>query len=112
MVRRSAPFSSKCVAKQCLRVWGWIRFCRPARWAAFWQAYHTVFGVMGRGAVWQGPPGNNQSVTEACDIYQREVRDLPWSEYRATVVIELYRVRCPDCGIKTENCLLYTSDAA
>src|ERR1039458_4318610 len=62
MVRRSAPFSSKCVAKQWRRVWGWIRFCRPARWAAFWQAYHTVFGVMGRGAVWQGPPGNNQSV--------------------------------------------------
>jgi hypothetical protein len=31
------------------------------------------------------------------------VRDLPWSEYRATVVIELYRVRCPDCGVKTEK---------
>jgi transposase len=42
-------------------------------------------------------------LTEACDIYQREVRDLPWSEYRATVVIELYRVRCPDCGVKTEK---------
>jgi transposase len=31
------------------------------------------------------------------------VRDLPWSEYRATVVIELYRVRCPDCGLKREK---------
>ena len=39
----------------------------------------------------------------AYDIYQREVRDLPWSEFRATVVVELYRVRCPDCGIKTEK---------
>jgi transposase len=44
-----------------------------------------------------------RKLTEACDIYQREVRDLPWSEYRATVVIELYRVRCPDCGVKTEK---------
>jgi transposase len=29
---------------------------------------------------------------------EREIRDLPWSEYRATVVVELHRVRCPDCG--------------
>jgi transposase len=47
--------------------------------------------------------GCGRKLTEACDVYQREVRDLPWSEYRATVVIELYRVRCPDCGIKTEK---------
>jgi hypothetical protein len=33
-------------------------------------------------------------------------RDLPWSEYRTTVVIELYRVRCPDCGIKAEKVAL------
>jgi transposase len=31
------------------------------------------------------------------------VRDLPCFEYRATVVIELYRVRCPDCGLKIER---------
>lgn len=47
--------------------------------------------------------GCGRKLSEACDIYQREVRDLPWSEYRATVVIELYRVRCPDCGVKTEK---------
>jgi transposase len=47
--------------------------------------------------------GCGRKLTEACDIYQREVRDLPWSEYRATVVLELYRVRCPDCGLKTEK---------
>jgi hypothetical protein len=35
-------------------------------------------------------------------VYEREVRDLPWSEYRATVVIE-YRVRCPECGIRAEK---------
>ena len=34
---------------------------------------------------------------------ERAVRDLPWSEYRTTVPIELYRVRCPDCGVKAEK---------
>jgi transposase len=47
--------------------------------------------------------GCGRKLAEACDIYQREVRDLPWSEYLATVVIELYRVRCPDCGLKREK---------
>ncbi len=31
------------------------------------------------------------------------MRGLPSFEYRATVVIELYRVRCPGCGIKAEK---------
>lgn len=34
---------------------------------------------------------------------EREVRDLSWSEYKATVVVELHRVRCPDCGPKIEK---------
>ena len=37
------------------------------------------------------------------DATEREVRDLPWSEYKATVVVELYRVRCPECGPKIEK---------
>ena len=47
--------------------------------------------------------GCGQRIQEIAEIYEREVRDLPWSEYRTTVVIEFYRVRCPDCGIKTEK---------
>ncbi|MFZ1052085.1 MAG: transposase family protein, partial [Candidatus Sulfotelmatobacter sp.] len=42
---------------------------------------------------------------------EREVRDLPCFEYRTTVVIELYRVRCPDCGIKAEKVALLPSKA-
>jgi len=42
-------------------------------------------------------------VSEIAEVYEREVRDLPCFEYRATVVVELYRIRCPDCGIKTEK---------
>ena len=40
---------------------------------------------------------------EIAEIYEREVRDLPCFEYRTTVVIELYRLRCPDCGMKAEK---------
>lgn len=34
---------------------------------------------------------------------EREVRDLPSFEYVTTVVIEIYRVRCPDGGVKAEK---------
>jgi transposase len=40
---------------------------------------------------------------EIAEIYEREVRDLPCFEYRTTVVIELYRLKCPNCGIKAEK---------
>lgn len=36
-------------------------------------------------------------------VYERKVRDLPCFEYRTTVVIELYRVKCPACGLKAEK---------
>ena len=37
------------------------------------------------------------------EIYEREVGDLPWKEYAVTVVIELYRLNCPRCGVKAER---------
>ena len=37
------------------------------------------------------------------ELCEREVRDLPVFEFRATVIIELYRLRCPDCGPKMER---------
>src|SRR6266567_4047646 len=43
--------------------------------------------------------------------YEPEVRDLPCFEYLTTVVVELYRVRCPDCGVKTEKVPLLPSKA-
>ena len=45
--------------------------------------------------------GCGRKFADAYDRYEREVRDLPCFEYRTTVVVELYRVRCPDCGLKT-----------
>jgi transposase len=47
--------------------------------------------------------GCGNRIHEIVATYEREVRDLPWSQYRATVVIELHRVRCRDCGIKAEK---------
>jgi len=55
--------------------------------------------------------GCGRKISEIAEVYEREVRDLPWSEYRTTVVIELYRVRCPDCGIKAEKVALLPSKA-
>ena len=55
--------------------------------------------------------GCGRKVREIAEVYEREVRDLPWSEYRATVVIELYRVRCPDCGVRAEKVPLLPSKA-
>ena len=41
--------------------------------------------------------------SQVAEVYERELGDLPWSEYRTTVVIELYGVRCQECGIKAEK---------
>ena len=47
--------------------------------------------------------GCGRGISEPADVTEREVRDLPCFEYRTTEVIELYRVRCPDCGLKIEK---------
>ncbi len=56
-------------------------------------------------------PGNRRIVCSGCgrrvseirEVYEREVRDLACFEYPTTVVLERYRVRCPDCGVKAEK---------
>jgi transposase len=47
--------------------------------------------------------GCGRKFTEAHDSYQREVRDLPWRKYQTAVIIELYRVCCPECGVRIEK---------
>jgi transposase len=37
------------------------------------------------------------------DLREREIRDLPWSVFSATVVVEVHRVRCPECGVRVEK---------
>ena len=55
--------------------------------------------------------GCGQAVSTIAETYEREVRDLPWSEYLTTVVVELYRLRCPDCGVKAGKVLLLPGKA-
>jgi len=55
--------------------------------------------------------GCGRKLAEAYDSYEREVRDLPCFEFRTTVVVEVYRVRCPDCGVKSEKVPLLPSKA-
>lgn len=47
--------------------------------------------------------GCGERVREVHDVSEREVRDLPWGEYRTTVVVEIHRVRCPACGVRVER---------
>lgn len=55
--------------------------------------------------------GCSRKFSEIYDIGERAVRDLPWSEFRTTVFIEVYRVKCPDCDRKREKVLLLPSKA-
>jgi transposase len=36
-------------------------------------------------------------------VYERKVRDLPCFEFQTSVLVECYRIRCPDCGVKAER---------
>jgi transposase len=50
-------------------------------------------------------------VEEIAEVHDREVRDLPCFEYRTTVVIELNRLRCPNCGVKAARAAQLPSKA-
>lgn len=55
--------------------------------------------------------GCGRKFADAHDSKERAVRDLPWSLFRTTVHIEVYRVQCPDCGVKVEKVPLLPSKA-
>jgi transposase len=56
-------------------------------------------------------PRCGRRVHDIHDVYEREVRDLPCFEFQTAVIIELYRIRCPDCGVKAEKVELLPSKA-
>jgi len=55
--------------------------------------------------------GCGRKFTQIYDVSERAVRDLPWSEFQTTVFIEIYRVKCPECGVKREKVLQLPSKA-
>jgi len=44
--------------------------------------------------------GCGRKFTDACDVSERAVRDLPWSTFRTTVFVEVCRVKRPDSGVR------------
>jgi transposase len=88
-------------------------------WILGWPGYRVYHGEINEDAktlrLWVRRKHGNRKlecsgcgpkINEIAEVCEREVRDLPSSEYRTTIVIELYRVRCPDCGIKVEKVAL------
>jgi transposase len=55
--------------------------------------------------------GCGRKFDDAYDNNEGTVRDLPWSEFKTTAHIEVYRVKCPDCGVKVEKVPLLPSKA-
>src|ERR1700722_19330519 len=47
--------------------------------------------------------GCGRKISDVHDFREREVRDLPWGEYRTTVVSAVYRMCCPQCGVRVEK---------
>jgi transposase len=47
--------------------------------------------------------GCGRRVHKIHEVCEREIRDLPCFEFQTTVVVELYRVDCPECGVKAEK---------
>jgi transposase len=47
--------------------------------------------------------GCGRHLHEVYDMREREIRDLPWSVYTASVVVEVHRLKCPECGVRVEK---------
>jgi len=47
--------------------------------------------------------GCGRRFDDAHDRRERAVRDLPWSEFKTAFHIEVYRVKCPNCGVRVEK---------
>lgn len=47
--------------------------------------------------------GQHVPASRIQEICQREVRDLPCFEYSTTIVVETYRLKCPQCGFRAER---------
>src|SRR5580692_7071278 len=87
-------------------------FTRILRWPGYRVFQHEIDETAKTLRLWvRRKLGNRKLICSGCgrkfsdahDSREREVRDLPWGEYRTTVIIEVYRVCCPNCGIRVEK---------
>jgi transposase len=87
-------------------------FTRILGWPGYRVYQHTIDDKAKTIKLWvRRKRGNRKMECSGCgakfkdiyDIREREVRDLPWSGLTATVSVEIYRVKCPDCGVRNER---------
>ena len=95
-------------------------FTRILQWPGY-RVYRQEMNESGkRLRLWvRRKRGNRKMACSGCgrkfvdyrDVSEREVRDLPWSSMLTTVVVEVHRVKCPDCGVRVERVPLLPSKA-
>jgi transposase len=87
-------------------------FTKILRWPAYRVYQHTINERAKTLRLWVRRKHRSRAlICSGCgarvravhDVSEREVRDLPWGEYRTTVVVEIHRVRCPTCGVRVER---------
>jgi len=87
-------------------------FTKILQWPGYRVYRHEIDESSKRLKLWVRRKRGNQKIEcSGCgrkypdyhDVSEREVRDLPWSAMTATVVVEVYRVRCSECGVRVEK---------
>lgn len=87
-------------------------FTKILQWPGYRVYRHEIDESSKRLKLWVRRKRGNQKIecsgcgrkyTDYHDVSEREVRDLPWSAMTATVVVEVYRVRCSECGVRVEK---------
>ena len=87
-------------------------FTRILQWPGYRVYQHEIDEEQKMLKLWvRRKRGNRKLMCSGCgrkfdrahDANERAVRDLPWSAFHTTVFIEVFRVKCPECGIKVEK---------
>src|SRR6266851_3824785 len=85
------------------------RILRLAGYAAY---AHELEEATSRLTLWVRPMtdepyyacgGCGISIRDVHSWRERRVRDLPWGTWHVWLVVEVHRVRCPRCGVRTER---------
>jgi transposase len=90
--------------------------CLPGYGVYAWEADETT-GTLGLWVRQTGAEpyyvcgGCGISVREVHSWTERRLRDLPWGTWQVWLVIEVHRVRCRRCGVRTERLPFVTGKA-